>query len=69
MGVTLNMLTNSKKTYQYPIQELRDEGSGELLAEAIDGLRRGSVPDITIYKRQVIWGEKVKAFLCGKIDA
>jgi len=48
---------------------LRDGGSGEALAEAIDGLGRGSVPDITVYKRQVVWGEKVKAFLRGKIDA
>jgi hypothetical protein len=52
----------------YPIQELRDEGSGEELAEAIDGLGRGSVPDIRIYKRQVVWGEKVKAFLRGELE-
>lgn len=58
-----------KKTYQYPIQEVRDEGSGEELAAAIDGLASGSVPDITIYKRQVVWGEKVKALLRGEIDA
>ena len=58
-----------QKTYQYPIQELRDEGSGEVLAEAIDGLGTGSVPNITIYKRQVVWGEKVKAFLRGEIEA
>ncbi|OAL00588.1 hypothetical protein IQ06DRAFT_293885 [Phaeosphaeriaceae sp. SRC1lsM3a] len=57
------------KTYQYPIQEVRDEGSGEELAAAIDGLASGSVPDITIYKRQVVWGEKVKALLRGEIDA
>jgi hypothetical protein len=53
----------------YPIQELRDEGSGEILAEAIDGLASGSVPDIRIYKKQVVWGEKVKAFLRGENDA
>jgi hypothetical protein len=57
------------KTYQYPLRELRDEGSGEVLAEAIDGLGLGSAPGITIYKRQVIWGDKVKAFLKGEIDA
>jgi hypothetical protein len=45
---------------------VRDEGNGEALAEAIDGLARGSVPDITIYKRQVVWGEKVRAFLRGE---
>jgi hypothetical protein len=58
-----------QKTYQYPIQDLKDEGSGEELAAAIDGLASGSVPDITIYKRQVIWGDKVKAFLRDEIGA
>ena len=53
----------------YPLQELRDEGSGEILAEAIDGLGLGSVPGIMVYKRQVIWGEKVKVFLRGEIEA
>ncbi|KAF2828639.1 hypothetical protein CC86DRAFT_347042 [Ophiobolus disseminans] len=57
------------KTYQYPIRELRDEGSGEELAAAIDGLGKGNVPDITVYKRQLVWGDKVKAFLRGEIDA
>lgn len=56
------------KTYMYPIQELRDEGSGEILAEAIDGLALGSVPGMTVYKRQVVWGTKVQAFLRGEID-
>jgi hypothetical protein len=51
------------------LRELRDEGSGEVLAEAIDGLGLGSAPGMTIYKRQVIWGDKVKAFLKGQIDA
>ncbi|KAI4624156.1 uncharacterized protein J4E87_005655 [Alternaria ethzedia] len=60
---------NENKTYQYPLRELRDEGSGQVLAEAIDGLRLGSVPAMTIYKRQVVWGDKVKAFLRGEIDA
>jgi hypothetical protein len=57
------------QTYQYPLRELREEGSGEVLAEAIDGLGLGSVPGMTIYKRQVIWGDKVKAFLRGDVDA
>ncbi|KAA8615380.1 DUF3445 domain-containing protein [Pyrenophora tritici-repentis] len=55
-------------TYMYPLQQLRDEGSGEVLAEAIDGLRLGSVPDMTVYKKQDVWGEKVKAFLRGEIE-
>ncbi|KAL6711177.1 hypothetical protein ACN47E_005708 [Coniothyrium glycines] len=57
------------KTYQYPVQELRDEGSGEALAEAIEGIATGSVPEMTVYKRQVVWGDKVKAFLRGEIEA
>ncbi|KAF2687239.1 hypothetical protein K458DRAFT_188012 [Lentithecium fluviatile CBS 122367] len=55
------------KTYQYPIRDLRDEGSGEELAAAIDGLGMGNAPGMMVYKRQVVWGEKVKAFLRGEI--
>jgi hypothetical protein len=36
---------------------------GEELAQAIDGLREGSVPGMHFYKRGVVWGEAVKAFL------
>lgn len=70
---TLHRLPKSKavvfafETYQYPIQELRDEGSGEVLCEAIDGMGRGSAPDMVVYKRQVVWGEKIKAFLRGEV--
>ncbi|KAI8937160.1 hypothetical protein NX059_006373 [Plenodomus lindquistii] len=56
------------KTYIYPISDLRNEGSGPVLADAIDGLAKGSVPRIAVYKKQVVWGEKVKAFLRGEID-
>jgi hypothetical protein len=56
------------KTYQYPMREVRDEGSGEALCEAIDGMATGSVPGMTVYKKQVVWGEKVKAFLRGEIE-
>jgi hypothetical protein len=57
------------RTYMYPLHEIRDQGSGEVLAEAIDGLGLGGVPGMTIYKRQVIWGEKIKAYLRGEIEA
>lgn len=67
MGVPL--LTSPFQTYEYPLSEIRDEGSGQSLAEAIDGLTKGNVPDIAIYKRQVVWGEKVKAFLRGEMEA
>ena len=36
---------------------------GEDLASAIDGLKDGSVPGMNFYKKGVIWGEAVKAFL------
>lgn len=50
-------------TYLYPIQDIKDEGLGEDLAIAIDGLKEGSVPGIYPYKRGPYWGEAVKAFL------
>ncbi|KFY31478.1 hypothetical protein V493_01075 [Pseudogymnoascus sp. VKM F-4281 (FW-2241)] len=51
------------KTYMYPIQEIKDEGYGEELATAIEGLETGNVPEMFFYKRGPIWGEYVKAFL------
>lgn len=50
-------------TYQYPIRDIKDEGLGEDLARAIDGLKEGSVPQIHFYKRGPVWGEAVKAYL------
>jgi len=50
-------------TYTYPIKEIKEEGLGEELAQAIDGLKEGSVPQIHFYKRGPVWGEAVKAFL------
>ncbi|CZR51004.1 uncharacterized protein PAC_00879 [Phialocephala subalpina] len=51
------------KTYLYPLREIREEGLGEELALAIDGLQEGSVPEMHFYKRGVVWGEKVKEYL------
>jgi len=53
----------SFKTYLYTLQEIKDEGLGEDLANAIDGLKEGSVPAMNFYKKGVIWGEAVKSFL------
>jgi hypothetical protein len=47
----------------YPISEIKDEGMGEELAQAIEGLEQGSVPKMMFYKRGVVWGEAVKSFL------
>ncbi|KAF2006887.1 hypothetical protein P154DRAFT_454671 [Amniculicola lignicola CBS 123094] len=55
------------KTYQYEMRDVKAEGSGEALADAIEGLGRGSVPGMRVYKREVVWGEKVKRFLRGEV--
>lgn len=66
---TLHRLPRTKalvfmfKTYQYRLEEVKAEGDGEALAEAIEGLTKGSVPEMAWYKRQVVWGEKVCQFL------
>ncbi|KAL2014602.1 hypothetical protein VTN00DRAFT_2127 [Thermoascus crustaceus] len=66
---TLHRLPSSKAilfafhTYTYPIKEVKEEGLGEELAQAIDGLKEGSVPQIHFYKRGPVWGDAVKAFL------
>jgi Protein of unknown function (DUF3445) len=56
-------LVFSFKTYLYPLSDIKDEGLGEELAKAIDGLKEGSVPAMHFYKRGVVWGEAVKAYL------
>ncbi|KAJ5916551.1 hypothetical protein N7504_000566 [Penicillium tannophilum] len=66
---TLHRLPESKAvvfafhTYTYPIRQIRDEGLGEELAIAIDGLKKGNVPAMHAYKRGDYWGEAVKEFL------
>lgn len=51
------------KTYLYGLGEVKKEGSGEALAEATEGFKRGSVPEMEVYKRAVVWGEVVRGFL------
>ena len=66
---TLHRLPKSRalvfafKSYMYPIKDVKEEGSGEELAQAIDGLKEGSVPGMHFYKRGVVWGEAVKRYL------
>ncbi|KIW97720.1 uncharacterized protein Z519_01304 [Cladophialophora bantiana CBS 173.52] len=66
---TLHRLPKSKalvfafRTYLYPIAQIKEEGKGEELAQAIDGLKEGSVPAMHFYKRGVVWGEAVKRYL------
>ncbi|PYH87436.1 hypothetical protein BO71DRAFT_454675 [Aspergillus ellipticus CBS 707.79] len=56
-------LVFSFHTYTYPIRQIKEEGLGEEMAIAIDGLKEGNVPEIHRYKRGPVWGEAVKAFL------
>ena len=53
----------SFKTYLYPLSDIKEEGLGPELAQAIDGLAEGSVPAMYRYKRGVVWGDEVKAYL------
>ncbi|KAF7596466.1 hypothetical protein BBP40_001773 [Aspergillus hancockii] len=50
-------------TYTYPIRGIKEEGLGEELAVAIDGLKEGNVPGMHWYKRGPVWAEAVKEFL------
>ncbi|KAL4897118.1 hypothetical protein BDV59DRAFT_190926 [Aspergillus ambiguus] len=66
---TLHRLPHTKglvfafHTYTYPLRTVKDQGLGEELAAAIDGLKEGSVPEMHWYKRGSIWGDAVKHFL------
>ncbi|KAJ5232531.1 hypothetical protein N7468_005487 [Penicillium chermesinum] len=66
---TLYRLPSSKAlvfgfhTYTYPVQQIKDEGLGEDLAIAIDGLKKGNSPAMYKYKNGNMWGEALKAFL------
>jgi hypothetical protein len=51
------------KTFLYPIQDIKEEGLGEELAQAIDGLKQGNAPQMHFYKRDTVWGEAVKRYL------
>lgn len=51
------------KTYLYPLQEVVDEGLGAEMADAIEGLGKGSVPGVEVYKRAVVWKWKVSEWL------
>ncbi|CAN8099693.1 unnamed protein product [Discula destructiva] len=53
----------SFKTFLYTIEEIKAEGLGPQLADAIDGLKEGNAPDMWTYKGAVRWGKAVKDFL------
>ncbi|KAJ5226119.1 hypothetical protein N7468_007344 [Penicillium chermesinum] len=53
----------SFKTYMYPLGDIKAEGSGPELADAIDGLLTGNAPGLNKYKGAVRWGKGVKDYL------
>ena len=57
------MLVFAFKTYLYSIREIKEEGLGKELAEAIDGVKDGSLPEMYWYKRGPEWGDAVKKYL------
>jgi len=66
---TLHRLPESRalvfafKTYVYPIKDIKEEGLGDELSQAIDGLKAGNAPQMHFYKRGAVWGEAVKQYL------
>jgi hypothetical protein len=51
------------KTYLYHLDEVVEEGLGEEMASAIEGLGKGSVPAVEVYKRAVVWRRRVVEYL------
>lgn len=56
-------LVFSFKTYLYTLEEMKREGYAEILAQAVEGLGKGNVPQFEFYKRGVVWGGKVREYL------
>lgn len=51
------------KTYMYQLKDIKDEGLGPQLADAIEGLKSGNAPGMWKYKGAVRWGKSVCEFL------
>ncbi|KAK5046115.1 hypothetical protein LTR84_008572 [Exophiala bonariae] len=49
--------------YVYPLQDIIDDGQAQAMLEAIDGLKKGNVPEIWNYKRASTWSDQVKKLL------
>lgn len=50
-------------TYLYPIEDVKGDRSDEDLAQAIDGLTEGSVPEMFTYKNGGRWADAVRQYL------
>ena len=55
----------SFKTYIYSIEDVKEEGLGPELADAIEGFRKGNAPEFWTYKGAVRWGKSICKFLRG----
>lgn len=53
----------SFKTYMYPVRQIKDEGLGPELAEAVEGLKSGNAPGMWTYKGSVRWAGRVCEYL------
>jgi heme-dependent oxidative N-demethylase alpha subunit-like protein len=53
------------KTILEPLSELREEGSGPVLADALEGLRTGNSPAMDVYENGVVWREPLVEYLRG----
>lgn len=56
----------SFKTHLYPLADIRNEGHGPALADAIEGLDSGNAPGMWAYKGAERWGRGVCEFLRGE---
>lgn len=53
----------SFKSYLYPLTQIKDEGLGPRLADAIEGLRGGNAPGMWAYKGADRWGKSACKYL------
>jgi hypothetical protein len=53
----------SFKTYIYSLDEIKQEGLGQQLADAIEGLKTGNAPGMWVYKGAVRWAKAACEYL------
>ncbi|KAF5515077.1 hypothetical protein CGCF413_v000038 [Colletotrichum fructicola] len=53
----------SFKTYMTPLEEIKNEGIGPQVADAIEGLRSGNAPGMWVYKGATRWGKGACEYL------
>ncbi|KAL2264162.1 hypothetical protein VTK26DRAFT_1280 [Humicola hyalothermophila] len=53
----------SFKTYLYPLEDIKAEGLGHQLADAVEGLKAGNAPGMWEYKGAVRWGKAACEYL------